>query len=920
VNVIRFSLLGLGAAGVYAVMGIGLVLVHRASGVVNFAAGAMGCVAAFVFYDLRDNLHFNAVLALLIATALGGAIGGMTHVFVMARLRHASALTRLVASLGVLSILEGVALLKWGSDVNVVTSVLPTTTINFTSTLNITEDQLILAIASVVIGVALKLVYSRTKFGLATSAVAENRRAAASSGWSTDRIELLNWIMGGMLSALAAIFIAGIVGLTVSTLVLLVLPAIAAALIGGFNSFLLTFLGALIIGVIESLGAVYVQTSGVATSVPFVVIIIFVVLGGNARPTRSDLPSRLPLPGDGRVNVPLLVVSAGFGLVLIWTLNGAWLEAILTTFIFAIAILSVVVVTGFGGQLSLAQWALAGTGAWFASRLVVSANLPFWLAVILGVAATIPVGLLIALPALRTRGVNLAIVTLGLSEVIISIVFDSSSLTGGLGGVNIGTPHIFGLDIDNVNFPARYTTFALILLVCVGVMVANVRRGMTGRRLLAIRSDERAAAATGIGVYGAKLYAFGLASGIAAIAGVLAAFQTPVVVFTQFDLFSNINLVMFAVIGGVGWASGSIPGATLVSGSIVAIIFTQLGTDINEYLAPISGITLILTLILAPNGVAEVNKKTFGPKIARTYARFRSIFIKSETHSVDERRALVNQVRPSSRPKSIEIDGLTVRYGGVLALDKVSMRVDPGEVVGLIGPNGAGKTTLLDAVTGFVKPSSGDVKLGDTSIRGWSPVKVSRAGIARSFQAVQLFDSMTVRDNLLVAIDPSSWSCYAADLVHPGRTMSYDFVEEIIDDFDLRDVLDELPSVLPHGTARLVGVARALLTMPSVLFLDEPAAGLDPAERARIGPMIRQIARDRQASVVLVEHDVPLVLGSCDRVVVLDFGHEIASGNPETIRIDPNVIAAYLGESIDYPKDRTTLEAPPLVQQQPATD
>ena len=901
---VRFALQGLGTGGVYSVLALGLVLVYRASGVLNFAAGAIGALGAFLFFDLRDQHGWNPVLALIVSVAAGAAIGVMSQVLVMARIRGASALSKLIATLGILTLVQGVILLLWGSDTTVVSSVLPTNTIQLGSSLNITEDRLILILGGLAVAVLLKVVYSYTKFGLATSAVAQNRRAAASSGISASRIEVANWAIGGGLSALALIAVAGIIGLSAGTMVLLVLPAIAAALIGRFSSFLLTVVGAMIIGVIQGEFAFYVQTPGLGDAVPFLVIIAVIVAGGSARPTRLDLTARLPLAGSGKVNRPALAIATIVAAVLIWTLGSAEVTGILTTIVFGILIMSVVVVTGYGGQLSLAQFALAGLAAWSSSRLVASAGLPFWAAGLLGIAATVPLGLIVALPALRTRGVNLAIVTLGLAEVVVSVLLNNASFTGGLGGTFVGTPKLFGIDFGSQTYPARYATLALVLLVLCGLVAANVRRGTSGRRLLAVRSDERAAASIGIGVYGVKLYAFGVGAAIAGVAGVLLAFQNPVVVFTQFDVFTNISLVMYAVIGGIGWLLGAPAGALLAAGSLISVLLTSwLGASADGYLAPISGFFVLLTLIQAPEGVgaqwhelADKVRQRLGWGTRRPAASAAQRDLPSQDGQ--GKHSPVSRTAPTRHGASLELRDLSVRFGGVQALNAVSLQVAPGEVVGLVGPNGAGKTTLIDTVTGFTRAASGQILLDGRDITGWAPTRISRAGIARSFQSVQLFEAMTVRDNLLVATDASSMRCYASDLVGPRKARPNALMEEVIAQFRLDSVLDALPSELPHGIARLAGVARALLSDPRILLLDEPAAGLDSAESAELGPMIREMAATRSISVLLVEHDVPLVLSTCDRVVVLDFGKRIAVGVPEEIRRDEAVVAAYLGTEV----------------------
>jgi sulfate-transporting ATPase len=247
------------------------------------------------------------------------------------------------------------------------------------------------------------------------------------------------------------------------------------------------------------------------------------------------------------------------------------------------------------------------------------------------------------------------------------------------------------------------------------------------------------------------------------------------------------------------------------------------------------------------------------------------------------------------RPESLLVTGLGVSYGGVRALDEVTLEVQPGEVVGLIGPNGAGKTTLIDAVTGFVRPA-GAVSLGDAPITGWAPARLSRAGVARSFQALELFDDMSVLDNLRVAAEPRSRRSYLFDLVYPRTAPLTPVTLAAVREFRLEQYLDQRPSTLPYSVRRLVGIARAVATAPSVLLLDEPASGLSDRESAELGSLIRRLADAWGMAILLVEHDVELVMAVCDRVYALDFGKLVDSGTPAEIRRSPAVIGSYLGE------------------------
>ena len=246
----------------------------------------------------------------------------------------------------------------------------------------------------------------------------------------------------------------------------------------------------------------------------------------------------------------------------------------------------------------------------------------------------------------------------------------------------------------------------------------------------------------------------------------------------------------------------------------------------------------------------------------------------------------------------LDARGLTVTYGGVHANDGIDLRCEPGRMVGLIGPNGAGKTTFIDAITGFTPITSGTVTFDGRDIGRASPSARSRLGLARTFQSLELFDDLSVRDNLLIAAERPTWYSILHDVVWPTRRQreANERVDWAIDTMDLRAVVDVLPSRLSHGQRKLVSIARAFAARPELVLLDEPAAGLDTAESEALGALLRS-AVDEGISLLLIDHDMGLVLGTCDDIYVLDFGVVIAHGPPATIRNDPTVITAYLGTS-----------------------
>jgi sulfate-transporting ATPase len=423
----------------------------------------------------------------------------------------------------------------------------------------------------------------------------------------------------------------------------------------------------------------------------------------------------------------------------------------------------------------------------------------------------------------------------------------------------------------------------------VSLVVANLRIGATGRQMIAVRSNERAAAALGISVVRVKVYAFAVGAGIAAIGGILLGFREGSVQFGNFNVFGSILLVQYAVIGGIGWISGVVVGAAAAPGGIAEQITGEIFPNLDNiaaWIAIVSGIGVVHLLRRAPDGTASL--------VAKRFARF----FRPRPVEMDEAPKDIH-LEPRARGVDLAVQGITVRFGGVVAVDDVSFSVSPGQVVGLIGPNGAGKTTLLDVVTGFTRQQAGRVVLDGTDVSTWTPERRARAGIARSWQAVELFDELTVRENLLVAEERRLASNYVRDLVWRRRRPLSDFGQSVVDDLGLRPYLDLHPRTLPHGITKLVGIARTIIADPAVILLDEPAAGLDADESDELSQLIRRIATRHSVSIVVIEHDIALILKTCDRIVVLDFGEKIAEGTPDVIRHDPAVIHAYLGEPTD---------------------
>ncbi len=597
--------------------------------------------------------------------------------------------------------------------------------------------------------------------------------------------------------------------------------------------------------------------------------------------------------------INLIAVAALFTLISQFLLGSGnrSLEALLTQVCYnIIMVTSLNLVTGVLGELTLGHAGFMSVGA-YVSAIITTQVLPqnnpylFPLAMIAGGLAAALIGYLIGIPALRLRGDYLAIITLGFGEIIrvlITTVF--APWTG-------GGRKMFGITLYT-SFGLSYWTMALVVALL--FMLAWSRHG---RAIIAIRENEVAADAAGVPVTRYKMMAFTISAFFAGVAGSLYAHSVGVLDPTKFDFNTSIEFLVMVVFGGMGSFTGSVVaaiGLTVVQFAMAKLV---------EYRQLAYAILLIVMMIFRPKGLLGIWEFSLSSLIARVIPGFQTFARRVEQLM---RRRKAGPILPDIPPypsanddvQVLEMKNLGVRFGGLRAVEGVDIKLADNEIVGLIGPNGAGKTTVFNLLTGVYTPTEGSVLMLGKRISGRPTYVITSEGVARTFQNIRLFKSMTVIENIKVAFQSrmyySLWDGALRNTYYNREEEGCDLrARELLRVFDMEHLADHKASALPYGQQRKLEICRAMASNPKVLLLDEPAAGMNPTETQELMQTIRLIRERFSVTILLIEHDMKLVMGICERIYVLNYGHIIAQGTPEAIKSNPEVIRAYLGGTGD---------------------
>lgn len=888
-----FIFLGLVSGSVYALAGVGLILTYKTSGTFNFAHGALGTVAAYLFYTLHIQHGVSwplaaAISVLVLGPALGFAFEGFGR-----GLSRTPMVWRIVATIGILVSIEAFFTIVYGPNSREFPHFLPNTTFHVFGAA-VTYEQLIIVVISLVATFGLSILFRVTRTGMAMRAVVDDPDLLDVTGTSPVAIRRVAWIIGCVFATLSGLLLAPSVNIDPFVITSLIIQAFGAAAIGGFSSLPLTWIGGLSLGVAGALitkvanfnGSVL---GGLPPSLPFIVLFVVLVVAPRSKLMVKDVallqrPITWRAPAKVQIASVVLVLTtlafvprfAGFQ-VDQWTLGLANV----------LLYLSIGILVRSAGQVSLCQMTFAAIGAAVFSKLSVDSGLPWLLAMVLAGLIVVPIGALLAIPAIRRSGLYLALATFGFGMLVRSMFYNTDYMFGFSGaGVDIPTPTIAG-----VSSSTSFYYIVLAIIVFFALLTVTLTQTRFGRLLKGISDSPRALTAQGTSVTITLVSVFCLSAFMAAVSGVLMGGVLGHVGGQDFEPFASLPMVVTVML-----AVGREPWYALAALGISLFPVYVPSADTQNYLSLAVGATAVLVALRGQVGsdrMRVILERWFGkPKKQRMPV--------SARQSADGSSILhAPQVQTESRPTKLVARDIIVRFGGLVAVESFGLELMNGRVTGLIGPNGAGKSTTINVCSGVLRPDHGAIELNGRDISRLGMATRARLGIGRTFQQIELFETMSVRENIALGREGSMAG--AAPLSHIVTTSHQRreieaSVADVAETCGLTALLDAQVGSLSTGHRRLVEFARCLAGEFRVLLLDEPASGLDKRETIRFGEVLRRAVADRDLAVLLVEHDMELVMRVCDYVYVMDFGKQIFEGTTTEVRASAIVQAAYLGQ------------------------
>lgn len=906
-------ILGAVVGASYGLLAVGLVLVYRSSKLVNFAHAEVGAFAATMLYVgvNRWGLPYYVVLPVALAVAALLSVGA--EGIVVGRLGKAPMLMSVVATLGVAQLLAALAAAINTSSGRSFAFPSPPGMPTFdVGALRLTQDYTATLIIAPIVVAALAVFMTHTRAGLRVRAAASNRDAALLAGIATGRTSRTVWALAGVLAAMTAILAAPSKGPGFAAALGpgLLLRGLAPALVAKMRSLPVALGAGVALGIIEQLVFWNQRSTANVDAVLFVVILAALLVqcqqrerdashgGWSSVETWRPLPAHLRDHPRVRLLGPAVAVATVlFAALVPLALQNSRSVTLASMVGYAVVGVALGLITGLSGQLALGHFAIGGIAA-TASIIVSSHTQNFGLGLLAAAAVGAAASLLIGLPVLRAKGIFLTVTSLALAVTSTTWLLPKSWMLGP--GRTPPKPAFGPLQVDSAR---GYYWFALCVAVAVFLVVAALRRGGFARVLIALRDGEDVARSFGISARVRSLQVFLVSGIVAGLGGALYAHTFTRVTTGSFPASASIDIAVMVVVGG----------ATLMAGPLVGVLFV---IGIPAFLPlDAAGIAttklgLLLLIVFLPGGFAQLLLPlrdrlaarlagvTVAPPVDRLALSTTTVELSANSSMTSAAPAAPFVNTHASTVLALRAVDLSKHYGGVRAVDGVSINVYDGEILGLIGPNGAGKTTLFELLTGFGRVDHGVVWMGDRDITHLSPSSRAHAGLVRTFQNSPLFPTLTVVECIATALErtmPTRASVAALGWSRPERRRLIE-ATALAERFGLSSFVDRRMTELSTGTRRICELACITALAPRILLLDEPAAGLAQREVEALVPVLRSLRAELNCTIIVIEHDLPMLNRLADRMIAMVSGRIVAEGTPAEVCAHPTVIAAYLGD------------------------
>ncbi|MCU1346707.1 MAG: branched-chain amino acid transporter ATPase/permease [Acidimicrobiia bacterium] len=890
-DILPFLISGVATGAIYGLAGSGLVLSYKTSGIFNFGHGAIATAAAYLFYWMHQDQGWHWGIAFFLSVGVAGPLMGLGMERIARLLAPQRTAMKIVGTVGLILVVQGVATLLYGADPISVEQYLPKGNDFFSlAGVNTKYSYVIITAVAVAAVAALYVLFRSTRIGLSMRAVVDDADLLATKGTDPVRVRRVAWIISTTFAALSGVLVAPLIGLEPIGLTFLVVQAFGAAALGAFSSIPLTFAGGLLIGIVADLSKKYVLDvswlSGLPSSLPFIVLfIVLLVLPRRKLVRPSKVEVRPPLewraPPSMRIGTAVILLGLFLWFPLVVGTRLSYFTLGLTQMIL---FLSLGLLVRTSGQVSLCHSIFAGVSAAVFSQLVVQHHMPWFLALLLAALVAVPVGAFVAIPAIRLSGLFLALATFGFAIMFERLLYPLNWMFTSYGnGRSMPRPSIAQSD-------RAFYYLVLFFVVLTALAMLAIQRSRHGRMLRGLADSPLSMSVLGLSTNLTRVVVFCASAFFAGVAGVL--YGASVNVATEGDrYYSSFNsLILLAVLALAPFAA--VPWFAVFVGLTAVIPAYLTSADTTNWMNVVFG---FFAVYIATEG----GPRTMPVPLQRVFERVGRAKPKVMTAPSGD-QSLAAPVFAVPAGDGLRINNLSVRFGGLSAVSDLTLHAPTGRITGLIGPNGAGKTTTFNACFGLNRPSAGSILLDGKDVSHDSPASRGRLGLGRTFQIVELCESLTVEDNVALGREASM----AGGNLRTQLMSTSGHRREIeqatwaaMELCGIDHLVGHQAGALSTGQRRLVELARCLAGPFHLLLLDEPSSGLDREETLLFADVLVRVVRDRHVGVLLVEHDMSLVMSVCQYLYVLDFGQLIFDGSPQEVAGSPIVQGAYLGSA-----------------------